>query len=160
MHDELIARAAELLRSRTALGAPENPDPYCVLALFDADGYPTASTITAARADGIARLYFGTGLNSNKAQRIRLNPRASVCFAEAGYNITLVGAAEILTDAETKNALWYPGLANNFSGPGDPNFRVLSFKTERYNLFVTGSRKPQGAWHDRAYPNDRFRNPG
>ena len=32
--------------------------------------------------------------------------------------------------------MWYKGLEENFDGPEDPNYCVLLFKTERYNLFV------------------------
>ena len=32
--------------------------------------------------------------------------------------------------------MWYEGLKNHFSGPDDPNYCVLRFKTERYNLMI------------------------
>lgn len=32
--------------------------------------------------------------------------------------------------------MWYEGLKNHFSGPDDPNYCVLRFHTERYNLLV------------------------
>jgi general stress protein 26 len=77
------------------------------LALFDADGYPTVSTITPAKADGINWVTFDTGLGSNKANRIKKCDRASVCFNSSSplYNITLVGTIEILTDEKTKQEM-------------------------------------------------------
>ena len=30
----------------------------------------------------------------------------------------------------------YPGLEQNFSGPDDPDYCVLRFETERYNLLI------------------------
>jgi general stress protein 26 len=32
--------------------------------------------------------------------------------------------------------MWYPGLEQNFSGPDDPDYCVLRFETERYNLLI------------------------
>jgi general stress protein 26 len=41
-----------------------------------------------------------------------------------------------LTDPDVKKEMWYGGLANHFNGPEDPNYCVLRFKTQRYNLLV------------------------
>ena len=64
MHEEIIARAGEIVQKNTG----ENS--YCVLALMDLDGYPTASTITASKANGIKWLTFCTGLGSTRTNRI------------------------------------------------------------------------------------------
>lgn len=136
MHKEAIAKAGEIILKNTVCNAPEGSERYCVLALIDANGYPTASTITAAKADGISRIYFCTGLSSNKVDRIKKCGRASVCFCSPAYNITLVGAIEILTDAKIKKEMWYDGLAHHFSGDDDPGYCVLRFSTERYNFFI------------------------
>ena len=47
-----------------------------------------------------------------------------------------VGTIEVLTDPVVKKEMWYGGLVNHFNGPEDPNYCVLHFKTERYNLLV------------------------
>ncbi len=109
---------------------------YCVLTLIDLDGYPTTSTITASKADGINWINFCTGIASNKSNRIRKCNLASVCFNANDYNITLVGKIEIITDSQIKKDMWYGGLINHFDGPEDPNYCVLNFKTERYSLLV------------------------
>ncbi|ADZ85564.1 pyridoxamine 5'-phosphate oxidase family protein [Cellulosilyticum lentocellum] len=130
MHEEIIARAGEIVQKNTG----ENS--YCVLALVDLDGYPTASTITASKANGIKWLTFCTGLGSIRTNRIDKCNRASVCFNAEDYNITLVGTMEIVTDLDIKKEMWYEGLTNHFSGPEDPNYCVLRFNTQRYNLLV------------------------
>ena len=132
MNQEIITRAEEIIAGRCGGGN----EGHCVLALIDKDGYPTTSTISASKADGIRWITFCTGLGSNKTDRIGKCDRASVCFSSAEYNITLVGTIEILTDADIKKEMWYGGLENHFSGPGDPGYCVLRFKTERYNLLV------------------------
>ena len=131
MNQEIVAKAGEIVMKNTGETS------YCVLALIDLDGSPTASTISAAKADGINWITFCTGLvGTPKTSRIQKCNRASVCFSAPEYNITLVGTIETLTDPDVKNEMWYDGLKNLFSGPEDPNFCVLRFKTERYNLFV------------------------
>ncbi|MCL2405567.1 MAG: pyridoxamine 5'-phosphate oxidase family protein, partial [Defluviitaleaceae bacterium] len=108
---------------------------YAVLALLDENGYPTASTLTIAKADGINWLTFCTSPDSNKAMRVGTCNRASVCISTSEYNITLVGTAEIITDEASKKASWLPQMANTWSGPHDPSFCVLRFNTQRYNIY-------------------------
>ena len=132
MSQEVIDRAAEIIAEKAARGN----EGHCVLALIDKEGYPTASTISLSKADGIRDLTFCIELGSNKAHRIGDCNRASVCFSSAEYNITLVGTIEILTDPEIKKEMWYDGLENHFTGADDPGYCVLRFKTKRYNLFV------------------------
>lgn len=130
MNQEIIIKAGEIIEKNTGMGT------YCVLALMDLDGYPTASTITASKADGINWIAFCTGLGGTRTNRINKCNRASVCFNADDYNITLIGTMEILTDLDVKKEMWYGGLTNHFSSPEDPSYCVLRFKTERYNLLV------------------------
>ena len=130
MNEKIISKAGEIVEQNTGEMT------CCELALIDLEGYPTVSTITASKADGINWLTFCTGLGSDKANRIKRCNRASVCFNSDEYNITLVGTMDIITDPDVKNEMWYGGLSNHFSGPQAPNYCVLRFKTERYNLLV------------------------
>ncbi|GHU96474.1 hypothetical protein FACS1894208_11130 [Clostridia bacterium] len=41
-----------------------------------------------------------------------------------------------MTDLAVKQEMWYDGLEEHFSGADDPNFCVLRFVTNRYNLLV------------------------
>jgi len=126
----IIDKASEIVEKRVGEYT------FCNLGLIDLDGYPTVSTITASKANGIKDIYFCTGIGSNKATRISRNSMASVCYNSDEYNITLVGDIKILTDQKLKDELWYDGLANHFEGPSDPNFCVLHFRTKRYNLLI------------------------
>lgn len=130
MDQDVIINAGKIIKTNTGMGT------HCVLALIDLDGGPTASTITASKADGISWITFCTGLGGTRTDRIIRCNRASVCFNAEDYNITLTGSIEILTDPEIKKEMWYDGLANHFKGPEDPGYCVLRFKTERYNLLV------------------------
>jgi len=130
MDQNIITRAVDIVEKNSGIGT------YCVLSLIDLDGSPTASTITASKADGISWVAFCTGLDGPKADRIKKCNRASICFNAPDYNITLIGAIEIRTDPDIKKEMWYDGLASHFRGAEDPGYCVLLFKTERYNLLV------------------------
>ena len=133
MNKEIIARAGEIIAQNTGSKG------HCVLALLDENGWPTASTISPAKAQGIEWITFCTGLTGNSAKRAQASSRACVCFSTGEYNISLVGTIEVLTDVATKQEMWYAGLENHFSGPDDPNFCVLRFQTRRYSIYMEGN---------------------
>lgn len=115
----------------------------CVLALIDADGYPTAATITPTKTDGIRQVFIGNNVDSNWAKRIEKCSRASVCYTSSRpeCNVTLVGDIEVVTaDLALKKDVWRGWMAQYYSGPEDPKFCVLRFKTQRYSLFVDGQQ--------------------
>ncbi|MDF2888569.1 MAG: pyridoxamine 5-phosphate oxidase-related FMN-binding protein [Lacrimispora sp.] len=132
MNEEIIAKAREIIISKT-IGEDKG---YCALTVIDIDDFPTTSTISVSKADGMNWLTFCTGCGCDKAKRIERCNKASVCFNAIDHNITLVGTIEVLTDPEIKKEMWYQGLENHFSGPEDPNYCVLRFNTSRYNLLV------------------------
>jgi predicted DNA-binding transcriptional regulator YafY/general stress protein 26 len=136
MDSQMLEKAAKIIETNTAHRSPEGAEPYCVLALIDENGTPTASAVTASKAEGLEWITFCTGLQSNKTKRAARCDRASVCFCAADYNITLTGRMEIVTDEAVKREMWYDGLQNHFQGPDDPGYCVLRFHAERYNLLV------------------------
>lgn len=131
-----IAKAEQILKRHSGTSWADGEGSYCTLALIDSEGYPSASTITASKADGLKQIFFCTGLSSNKAARIKNCDRASVCFSGPDYNITLVGTIEVLTSPEIKKEMWYEPLAHHFSGPDDPQYCVLRLTPNRYNLLI------------------------
>ena len=136
MDREIIAKAEQIVASKT--GGIGEGDGYCVLAVIDEKGYPTASTVSISKAEGIRWLTFCVERDGNKARRAGECGRGSVCVNSPEYNITLVGTLKVLDDADVKKEMWYEGLEHQFSGPDDPNYCVLRFDTERYSLFVDG----------------------
>ena len=140
MSKKAIAKAEEIIKNKTAA---VNMGVGVTLSLLDNEGYPTTSTLSISKADGIRQITFGGALDSNKAKRAKANSRASVCIFDddyesgAYYNITLVGDVEVVTDIEMKKETWYQGLEEYFpEGVDDPNYCVLKFTTKRYNLWV------------------------
>jgi len=141
MSKKSIAKAEEIIQTKTAA---VNMGAGVTLSLLDDDGYPTTSTLSISKADGIRQVTFASTLDSNKAKRAKKDSRASVCIfgddyaGGAYYNITLVGNIEVVTDTETKKETWYQGLEEHYPNGGmdDPSYCVLKFTTKRYNLWV------------------------
>ena len=134
MNEEILMRAEGILKRQ---GTGEAG--CCVLAQIDEDGDPTAATISPARIDGVRRVFFCAGKESNWVRRGKRCGRASVCFnsAKEQYNITLVGDIAVLDDPDLKAALWFEGLRAYFDGPQDPALCVLQFTTRRYSLMLS-----------------------
>jgi general stress protein 26 len=137
MKEDIIKKAEAIIQQNTVQSGPEGSTPYCVLALMDKNGGPTASTITPSKAQGIQWISFCTGLGSTKSKRILDCSKASVCFNTGGdYNITLTGWMEVSTAPDIRHEMWYSGMANHFNGPDDPGYCVLIFHTTSYNLWI------------------------
>ena len=143
MSQDVIARAESVIMSKTDYigGGMEG---YCALALIDENGYPSASTLSISKADGIKWLTFLSGLGSNKAKRINRCNRGSVCINSSAYNITLVGTLEVLTESDIKKEMWQEPLGSIYSGPDDPDYCVIRFNTERYNIFFDDGKSAAG----------------
>jgi len=146
MSDNVIVKSNEIINSKTGyIGGGMGG--YAALSLIDENGYPTTSTLTIAKADGINWLTFCTSPTRNSVIRIKNCNRASVCINSSEYNLTLVGTVEILTDINTKKDNWMPVMDDgaHWTGPEDPNFCVLRFTTERYSLFIDDTGFVEGA---------------
>ncbi|MDR1703215.1 MAG: pyridoxamine 5'-phosphate oxidase family protein [Clostridiales bacterium] len=136
---ELLLKKAEALVNKCTAHTRESGLTFdWVMALTDELGYPSASMISASRADGMNWIAFCTGLNANKPNRARKDPRACVyLFESKSYSgISLTGQVEIITDSETKRRMWYDELKDHFNGPDDDGFCVMLFKPEHYNIFI------------------------
>jgi hypothetical protein len=67
MTQELITRAEKIIMSKTGYigGGMEG---YCTLALIDEEGYPSTSTISISKADGLKWITFLSGFLSQIKQ--------------------------------------------------------------------------------------------
>ena len=135
MNEKIIERAGEIIAER-AKGSQN----FVTLAFVDRDGYPHTTTISISKSEGIKWLTFCTGTGAKKDTIDRCN-KASVCINSSEYHIALTGTIEQITDLDVKKEMWYDGLKNHFSGYDDPNYCVLKFTTERYNLFLLSDRQ-------------------
>lgn len=98
----------------------------------------------------LKEFYFSTNTSSSKVQQYQGNQKASIYFYHKGLvkytGVMLKGKMEVLTDQETKNALWHPGDKMFYKkGITDPDYCVLKFtatsgkyycdlKTQSFNI--------------------------
>ena len=110
---------------------------YVALAIIDENSYPTAPTLTIARAEGIKWLYVCALLDTNKVKRIGKCSRAAVCVNSSEHNITLVGTAEVLTDEKSKNDNWLPVMndSSHWRGGRRPKFLRHTFFDRKIQSF-------------------------
>jgi len=135
MHEAMIERANALINSKKDYigGGTQG---YVVLSLIDENGYPTGSTLSISKADGIQWMSFIGDISGNKERRISKCNKASVCLASSEYNITLVGTMEIITDPAIKKEHWQEVFTNAYGVSwDDPQYCIFRFNTEYYNLF-------------------------
>ena len=135
--EKTLAKANEIINAKANYigGGLEG---YAVLSLLDENGYPSASAITIAKSGEYEWLTFASSPDSNKAKRISQSNKASVCIASPEYNITLVGTIEEVKDMAVKKDTWgiIPNEQPHWNGFDDPNFYVMRFNTERYNIYI------------------------
>lgn len=137
MHEEMIKKAGNIVARHSVHSGLSDKILVCALGMTELDGTPTVAAITAASSEGIQWVTFSTGLSANKVKRLNAgNTNAAVCFLSETYNVSLMGTLELLTDPATKRATWYDALGRHFTGPDDPEFCVLKFTTNRYNLLI------------------------
>jgi len=134
-HQEILKRASELINSKTDY-IGDGMEGYAVLSLIDENGYPTSSTMTISKADGVNWISFLADTNGTKSQRIAKSNKACVCLASSEYHVSLVGTVEIITDPAIKKEHWQQVVINHYKSDwNDPEWCVLKFNAECYNLF-------------------------
>src|SRR5262245_42290626 len=91
---------AQLDRGLTQAPGTGGPNRHtCWLATLNADGSPHVTGIGAMWKDGA--FWFETGATSRKGRNIARDPRCSLSVALDEYDLTVEGAAELVTDPAT-----------------------------------------------------------
>jgi general stress protein 26 len=112
---------------RKILGKLSQPT-LCALATVTEENKPWVRYVTPF-ADSNLTLWLATFVNSRKIGHIHRNPEVHLTTGVTNQEIAMPylqieGRAEILSDAETKKAVWFDYLARAFTGPDDPNYVV------------------------------------
>ncbi|MCL2446032.1 MAG: pyridoxamine 5'-phosphate oxidase family protein [Oscillospiraceae bacterium] len=129
MQTNLTDRANEIIQQATSAH----------FAVIDENGYPVVMSMSPTGTNSINEIFMTTTLDSNKANCLQQNSKASVCISTTHDNITLVGQVKICTDQASKSKCWQDWFIGPYpNGETDPNYCVLKFSTERYKLFVDG----------------------
>ena len=117
------------------------------LATITEDGKPWVRYVTPM-ADENLTIWMATFINSRKVAQIRKNPEVHLTtgvtdMETAESYLQIQGHAVILTDEETKKAVWFDHLKNIFSGPDDPNYCVCKITPYRIEYQVIGMLSPE-----------------
>ncbi|MCL1807268.1 MAG: pyridoxamine 5'-phosphate oxidase family protein [Oscillospiraceae bacterium] len=108
-----------------------------VIAYIREDGYPRASTISLMKADGIKTIYTSSSMQGLKSQRLRANPKVSLCFRDGWNNITLTGTLTTSQDNALRRELWQDWCIQHFpDGVEGESFCVYIFQTEEANFWI------------------------
>ena len=88
--------------------------------------------------EGLDTLWFSTNSSSKRVAQLRKDPRACVYLVdtEKMQGLMLVGLAEVLDDAESRERLWRDGFEMYYPlGVTDPDYSVIRFTAESGNYY-------------------------
>lgn len=80
-----------------------------LISYIDDMGYPiTKAMLKPREREGIRVFWFTTNTSSNKVKCYRVNPKASIYFADRRFfrGVSLSGTVEVLESAEAKERIW------------------------------------------------------
>lgn len=110
-----------------------NKQKVCFICSIDDNNYPfVKAMLKPEKRKGLKEFYFSTNTSSMRVKQYLNNPNASIYFYHKGLfkyvGVMLKGKMEVLTDQETKNALWKKGDTIFYKkGVTDPDYCVLKF---------------------------------
>jgi len=118
-----------------------------ILATITEDGKPWTRYVTPFADENLA-FWMATFINSRKVAQIKKNPEVHLTTGvsdpeKAESYLQIQGRAKILTDKETKKAVWFDHLAQIFSGPDDPNYCVCKITPYRIEYQGMGMQPPE-----------------
>ena len=117
-----------------------------ILATVDEKGEPQARWMAGLALDESLTFAMMTMPESRKITQILARPAAQLVFHTPDYMrvATLSGACEISHDLEIKQRLWdtMPDCDRFVSGPEDPRFGLVIFRTRRVELLDISQTPP------------------
>lgn len=110
-----------------------------VLTSINKDGYPRPVPMSKICAEKFNEIWMATGKNSLKTKDFSTNPKAGLCFFEAGNSIAMIGTVEIVADNATKERFWQDWFIEHFpKGATDENYILLKFKGCHATIWIDG----------------------
>jgi len=111
------------------------------------DGKPWVRYVVG-KADKDLVFRFCTHRETRKIGEIRKNPNVHLSMGAADLEtaahwLQVAGIAEISTDRVEREAFWFDGLKNYFSGPDDPSYCIIIVKPSRIEFGTMGSMTPE-----------------
>jgi general stress protein 26 len=93
-------------------------------------------------------LYTTTFASARKVDQIKKNRNVHVTFGLDAKNwqlpyVNVEGAAEIVTDLETKKQVWKDQFKQFYTGPEDPNYAVIKITPRMIEYMAPGAHRPE-----------------
>ena len=115
---------------------------YCTFITIGEDGQPQARIVDPLAPDAGMTMWFATNPLTRKVSQIRRNPRVTLsCFdAPSSSYVTLLGRADLVTDAAEKQRHWKADWTAIYpKGPGNPDVMLIRITPARLEI-VSESR--------------------
>ena len=124
---------------KKALDIVDRKDLVSTFGLVDGDGFPFVSSVVVIKNCGMGEFWISTSPVSRKAQIIKQNNKAGLCYHLGESNVTLMGSAEIVSDPQMKKDLWMDWMEAFFpKGPDDDNYVLIKFTAQKLRLCIEG----------------------
>ena len=120
-----------------------NRNRYSNLITFGTDGTPHGRIMTNLPLGKDMVIWFATGLSTNKIKDIKKNPNVSVFVDDPNdqTNASIIGKAEIVTDARLLKKFWQEPFGFFFPrGPSDPDYCLLKIIPKKLEYLNPGPR--------------------
>jgi general stress protein 26 len=121
---------------KKALDIVSRKDFVSTFGLVDGAGFPFVSAVVVIKNEGMDEFWISTSPGSRKAQIIKENNKAGLCYYDEDNNVTLMGRAELISDPGMKKALWLKWMENFFDGPADSGYCLIKFTTQKARLCI------------------------
>ena len=115
---------------------------YSKLITFGQDGAPHARIMTNLPLGKDMVIWFATGLSTSKIKDIKKNPNVSVFVDDPDdqTNASIIGKAEIVTDARLLKKFWQEPFGFFFpGGPSDPDYCLLKITPKKVEYLNPGA---------------------
>ena len=123
---------------KDALDMASRKDAVSTFGLTDMEGFPFVSAVGIVKNRGMGEFWICTNTDSMKAGIIGAGCKAGLCWYDENSNVTLMGTAVIVADANTKKELWLSWMNKYFKGPEDENYCLIKFTTQKARLCTGG----------------------
>jgi general stress protein 26 len=111
----------------------------CLIGTNTESGHPNVKAMLTYMNEGLNTIWFTTNTPSKKVKQVKRDEKACVYYYDpnAFEGLMLVGKMEALQDEESRKKVWKDEYTMYYpQGVNDPDYTVLKFTTESFNLYA------------------------
>jgi general stress protein 26 len=96
------------------------------------DGVPYVRVMHTCMVEDDFTIWYAVGASSHKVRHVARSPKVSLVFYADNKDAFVLGKAEIVRDAQTKDALWRDSWIHFFpKGKADPEYLLIKITPEK-----------------------------